>query len=117
MARIWREQLDLERHRDFMAGADDGGRPIDPLSSDGWVYCVRECSFTFQFATVDQIQQCRDYFAAKLHPARRKPGVSLEHYWQLWFERLPPGLLAESKRLRVLKALEKALIQFSSNTS
>jgi hypothetical protein len=83
--------------------------PIDPRASDGWVYFVRECSFTFQFATVDQIRECRDYFASRLHRARRLPGITLEHYWQRWFERLPPGLIAEPKRDRVLKALERAL--------
>jgi hypothetical protein len=110
MAKIWREHLDPGRHRDFVAGHQDaGGMPIDPRASDGWVYFVRECSFTFQFATVDQIRECRDYFASRLHRARRLPGITLEHYWQRWFERLPPGLIAEPKRDRVLKALERAL--------
>ena len=112
MAKIWREQLDPKRHRNFMAGAQDGGWPIDPRASDGWVYFVRECSFTFQFASVAQVQECRNYFAAKLHPARLTPGVTLEHYWHRWFDRLPPGLLAESKRSRILKALERALLTF-----
>ena len=66
---------------------------------------------------VGQIQECRDYFGTKLHPARRTPGVFLEHYWQRWFERLPPGLLTDSKRLRVLKALDKALDQFAGQAS
>jgi hypothetical protein len=109
MAKIWKEPLDEERHKDFMSSATvGGGRPI----ADGWVYFVRECSFTFQFMSRGQIQECLEFFSVKVHPARRRPGITLEHYWQHWYERLPRGLLAESKRVRIKKALERALDEF-----
>lgn len=107
MAKIWKEPLDVERHRDFISGAQDaGGVPINKKSSDGWVYFVRECGFIFQFASLEQLRQALDYFSTTVHPPNRVPGISLEHYWQRWFERLPPGLTGGQKRVRISKALE-----------
>lgn len=42
-----------------------------------------------------------------------RPRIYLEHYWQRWFERLPPGVIADSKRARIMKALDRAVHQFS----
>ncbi|MEL6368521.1 MAG: hypothetical protein AAFQ16_11245, partial [Pseudomonadota bacterium] len=95
MAKIWKEPLDPDVHRDLMSGIGDGGCCINTESSDGFVYFVRECSFTFQFASPEQIEIARDYFTRKTHP-----GVTLEHYWQRWFERLPKGLIGGSNRTR-----------------
>lgn len=117
MAKIWRERLDLERHRDFMTGAQaPGGCVIAPTTSDGWVYFVRDCAFTFQFASIEQIREVHSYLSRRTHAARRVPGVALEHYWQHWFERLPAGLTSGSRRLRVLRALERALATYSTET-
>jgi hypothetical protein len=113
MAKIWRERLDPGRHRDFMSGAQDaGGIAIDPGASDGWVYLVRECDFTFQFANTEQIRQALAYFSEDVHSPNLVSGIYLEHYWQLWFERLPPGLSGGSKRTRIAKALRRAVDQF-----
>jgi hypothetical protein len=115
---MWREQLDPTRHRDFMVGHQDaGGVPIEPRASDGWVYFVRECSFTFSFMSIAQLRECREYFSARLHPSHRVPGVYLEHYWQRWFERLPAGLIADPKRSRILKALDRALVMFGPDSA
>jgi hypothetical protein len=113
----WREPLVRERHRDFMTGAQSpGGAPIDPLTSDGWVYFVRACSFTFSFAALDQLRDAIAYFGLSVHAGRRRPGINLEHYWQEWHERLPAGLNGGSKRLRVLRTLHQALRSFVDRT-
>ena len=109
----WREALDVERHRDYVSGKQDaGGRPIDRSKSDGWMYFVRACGFTFSFVNLDQLREAIQYFGVTVHPARRVPGVHLEHYWQHWFERLPPGLTGGSKRARVRRTLMAALDAF-----
>src|SRR6478735_1533997 len=109
----WREALDVERHRDYVSGKQDaGGRPIDRSKSDGWDYFVRACGFTFSFVDLDQLREAIQYFGVTVHPARRAPGVHLEHYWQHWFERLPPGLIGGSKRARVRRTLMAALAAF-----
>jgi hypothetical protein len=111
----WKEPLDVERHRDYVSGAQDaGGVAIDRSISDGWVYFVRVCSFTFSFANLDQLREAIRYFGQTVHPARREPGRHLEHYWQRWFERLPPGLAGGSKRVRVRRGLTVALTSFAS---
>jgi hypothetical protein len=124
MAKIWREPVDPERHRDYMGGGyrddgalDAGGWQVDPAKTDGWIYFVRVCAFTFCFVSLSQLEEARAYFAKRVHPARRRAGVSLEHYWQRWYERLPAGLCGGSKRTRVLRALDEAARQFSGDHS
>ncbi len=111
----WKEPLDDERHRDYVSGVQDaGGVPVDRSTSDGWVYFVRVCGFTFSFANLDQLREAIQYFGQTVHPGRRAPGRHLEHYWQRWFERLPPGLIGGSKRSRVRRGLTIALASFST---
>jgi hypothetical protein len=119
MSRIWKEHLDPEKHRDFMRCGyqDAGGLPVRAPRENllqQWVYFVRAASFTFQFHSLSQIEEAKAYFSQKIHPARREPHHEHEHYWQRWFERLPPGLQNESKRKKVLDALEKALHEFQA---
>ena len=96
---------------------DAGGIPVKAVHDnliEKWVYFVRAASFTFQFQTVVQIEEAKDYFSKKVHQAGRKPNHGLEHYWQRWFERLPPGLQNEAKRNKILKALEQAIDEFTT---
>jgi hypothetical protein len=117
MSRIWKERFDVAKHRDFMTGYQDaGGLLIDSIRDNlltKWVYFVRVASFTFQFHTIAQIAEAHAYFSKTVHPARRESGHELEHYWQRWFERLPPGLNGGTKRVTILKALEAALDRFT----
>ena len=111
----WKEPLDVARHRDFLSGAQDaGGVPVDRSISDGWVYFVRVCGFTFSFVNLDQVREAIQYFGQTVHPARRSPDRHLEHYWQRWFERLPAGFIGGSKRTRVRRGLTVALTSFTS---
>ena len=118
MSRIWKEQFDPARHRDFMRGFQDaGGLPVDPSRDNlipRWVYFVRAVSFTFQFHSISQLEEAYAYFRQKVHPVRREKGHDMEHYWQRWFERLPPGLTGGTKRVQILQALEEALERFKA---
>lgn len=120
MSKHWKEPLDPSRHRDFMTYNDVGGfprlPPRDPLVQD-WSYFVRVDGFTFEFASVAQIRECVAYCQQKTHPTRRHGANIIEHDWQRWFERLPAGLLAGTKRERVVVALERALQEFDSERS
>jgi hypothetical protein len=114
MARHWIEPLDPERHRDFMSSSWVGGIPADADRSGSTdVYFVAVAGFTFQFASLDQLRECLDWFRIKIHPSSRESGHELEHYWQRWHERLPRGITKESKRPKVVKALENALADFA----
>jgi len=112
MARIWKEKLDVNKHRDYMQSTWIGGvPPARPKGNliESWVYFVDVCSFTFQFHSIEQIKECLEYFSQKTHPSSRQSGCELEHYWQRWFERLPQWLYEEAKRQKVVKALTMAL--------
>ena len=94
-----------------------GGATIEPVESphfdDRRMYFVAVSGFTFQFVSLDQLRECLDWFRQKIHPSSRLPNVTIEHYWQRWYERLPKGLTKESKRKKIIVALENALLDFS----
>jgi hypothetical protein len=85
------------------------------------VIVVRVASFTFRFKTIEQLQECIEYYQQKTRPSSRVRGKTIaaqlgedwrkRRGWEVerWFERLPMYLLEEPKRQRVLKALSKAL--------
>lgn len=41
-----------------------------------WVYFVKECSFTFQFVSLEQIEEYINYFEHKVHPT----SIAIAHY-------------------------------------
>lgn len=117
MARHWREEFNPAKHRNPMRW------DVPPLAStqapdrlvDSPVFFVAVCGFTFEFHGVDQILACRDYYAERIHPSSSLDVRGGDHWeYQRWFERLPGHLREEPKRLRVIKALDKALTAFSS---
>lgn len=120
MAKHWKERLDPRKHRDFMSGYQDaGGLPVvaprDNLL-ESWVYFVNVAGFTFQFVTIDQIRDALNYFEEKIHPSTTEFNNGLEHYWQTWYCRLPSGIKAEAKRIKVCKALHSALAAYAVKT-
>lgn len=96
-----------------------GGFPPEP-SRDRLIerldYFVEVCGFTFQFHSLEQVERALARFGRKLHPTSAQPGVTLEHYWQRWYERLPQWSLEEPKRVRVVSALSRALRHFGRAT-
>lgn len=112
MSKHWKEQKDPDKHHDLMSTTHIGGIAVKANEKEPWMYLVRECSFTFQFASLDQLRAMIAYVSVKVHPARRSYNNGIEHYWQHWYERLPKGLLAGPKREKFRKALLKALAEF-----
>jgi hypothetical protein len=71
---------------------------------------VSVASFTFQFASVEQIKDYLAYYERKIHPSSIADIGSADHWEaQRWFEKLPMYLLEEPKRSKVVKALRRAL--------
>jgi hypothetical protein len=114
--RLWKEKLDPNRHRDFtypLQGGTEISEAKDTLI-ENWVFMVNVCSFTFQFVRLEDIRDYLDYFSQKPLPSSGKSGgAALEPYWRAWHERIPMRLKNESKRVKVVKALERALEEFS----
>ena len=106
MARIWKEPRPVY-----------GTGNLIPQS----VILVRVASFTFRFATAEQLRDCLRYYEKKTHPSSRIPAKTIAselgdewrqlRSWEVerWFERLPMYLLEEPKRKKVVKALADAL--------
>lgn len=113
--KIWKEKADPQKHKDYMSTSWVGGisipKPKDNLI-EKWVYFVKEGGFTFQFTSINQIEECIDYFSTKIHPSTRLNHDIYEHYWQTWHERLPHGITKKGKREKILKALIKAQDKF-----
>ena len=115
MPKYWTEPLDPSKHVDFMRGYQaPGGVLIDEPAGSRLVYFVRVCGFTFQFQSIDQVDEALRRFERQTQPSSRAPNDGLEHYWHSWFDRLPSGLAAGSKRVRVISALKQARKSFSS---
>ena len=80
-------------------------------------YYVEVCQFTFNFQTIEQIKETRDWFSQKIHKSTRLPDtlwLRAEHdVAQRWYERLPARIKKASKRARVVAALEQAVNHFS----
>jgi hypothetical protein len=115
MAEFWTEPLDATRHRDFMADiCPDGGARVDGPAGHRSVYFVRECGFTFQFQSIEQLDEVVRFFGVSVHPSSRLPNDTFEHWYQRWFERLPAGLTARPKAERILRALRRARRAFTS---
>ncbi len=112
MSRVWREIADPKKHSDFMSTYNEGGVPI-AASTDNliekWVYLAEVCNFTFQFASLEQVKECKEYFKKKVHPSTRDKHPPHEHYWHPWYCKLPKGINKGVKRQKVIKALNLIL--------
>jgi hypothetical protein len=118
MARWWSEPLDPEKHHDFMSSLQIGGIPAEAPRTPfikTQVYFVAVAGFTFQFVSLAQLSEALAYFEQESRSPNRRPGVKLEHYWQMWYERLPQWLFEERRRVKVASALRKARAAFASD--
>jgi len=77
--------------------------------------CVSVCSFTFRFESKDEIREYISFFEKKTHLTSRIPdfpeGGDAFFRWhsQCWYERLPMYLQEEAKKVKIVKALYKAI--------
>ncbi len=124
MSKYWTEKYDQSKHQNKMWG--DGINPpenrdfvLDPYD----VFFVKECGFTFEFHNLEQLIACKEHFNMKVHKSTRIPESELWKYGgdqsetQRWFERLPKGLRKNPNRIKILKAFEKAYLEFSKYSS
>src|SRR5258708_7582418 len=115
MARIWKETYDGRKHRNQMhpvIGINKRHYEARTLFPEE-IYFVRVCSFTFEFHSLSQLNECFLFYSQKIHPSSRVNVAGMDHWETLrWFERLPLYLQEEPKRLKVVAALEKAVKEF-----
>jgi hypothetical protein len=74
---------------------------------------VLVCSFTFEFWSIEQIECALKFYRDKIHPSSRMPTWGEHDVTQRWYERLPLYLQKNGKREKVVKALVRALHEFS----
>lgn len=116
MARFWK--------------TDAEGR-VNPLVPD-WVYFVEVSGFTFSFRSLEHIEEYLEHFSLKIHPTSADGAdrplayfskdnngnesweYSCGSHWerQSRFDELPLWLFEEPKRLKVVKALQRAIEKF-----
>ncbi len=118
MSKVWREIADPAKHLDFMSTRNEGGVPIEASKDnliEKWVYFANVCNFTFQFASIKQVKDCKLYFSKSVHCSTRESGHKLEHYWHPWYSRLPKGINKGSNKKKVIKLLDQILDQWSAS--
>lgn len=133
MARFWKEPYTFERAaalgiRDYEDAPVLGVNPAavsDPTfrAWPRWIYYVEVCRFTFAFFSHDMIREYLGFYSRKVLPSSRfyDPPYSkgrppaVNDKGQTMFERLPLRLRQESKRVRVVTALERALVEFAGD--
>lgn len=133
MARFWKEPYTLERAlaqgiHDFESSPYVGlpnsawiGRS-EFRGGPEWIYYVEVCRFTFAFFSLDMIREYLDFYSRKVLPSSRFYGESPFSQGaaasvgdgQSRFERLPLRLRQGTRRERVVKALERALVEFAA---
>ncbi|WP_444942480.1 hypothetical protein ACJJI3_11135 [Microbulbifer sp. ZKSA004] len=116
MSKVWRETADPQKHIDYISTRNEGGVTVKASRDnliDNWVYFATACNFTFQFSSIDQVQECKDYFLKSIHPSTQEAGHDLEHYWHPWYSKLPKGINKGVKRQKVIKVLDSILDKWS----
>jgi len=120
MAKIWWEPYSTQSNPMLSElgeppGPSRHGR--SPTLEHPRVLFVRVVRFTFVFHTSQQLHACLEYYRRKILPsgrsaARAEAVASGEVLWrqhvERWYERLPLYLREESKRAKVVAALEEA---------
>ena len=80
MSKVWREIANPKKHLDFMSTRIEGGIPVEAAKDnqiEKWVYFANVCDFTFQFADIEQVKDCRQYFSQKVNASTREGGPYL----------------------------------------
>ena len=112
MAKVWREIAAPKKHRDFMNTFESSGIPVNQSRSnliEKWVYFVSFGRFNLQFSSIEQVDECREFFSKKIHKSTRGHHPPGEHYWQAWYCRLPKGLKKSANRLKFIKLLNQII--------
>jgi hypothetical protein len=133
VARFWKEPYLFERaaalgirdYEDAPVLGVDLAACSDPAfrAWPRWIFYVEVCQFTFAFFSLDMIREYLGFYSRKVLPSSRfyDPPYSkgrtpaVNDKGQTMFERLPLRLRQESKRVRVVKALERALVEFAED--
>lgn len=112
MTIVRREKADPDKHSDFMSLYNEGGVPVEKARDnllEQWVYIAEVANFTFQFASLEQVRECKAYFEKTIHPSTKGSHPPFEHYWHPWYCKLPKGITNKHNRQKVLKALNSIL--------
>ncbi|MEL6443607.1 MAG: hypothetical protein AAF089_14335 [Bacteroidota bacterium] len=109
MARLYKVDY-RDDHMDYMSTYNEGGVP--PKSPPSHVYELRVAGTTLVFINEQQVREAEAYFSKKLRPLTGGPNPPYEHYWHVWYGRLPKGVLKRTNREKIQKALSNGIAEF-----
>ncbi|MEM6784468.1 MAG: hypothetical protein AAF624_12125 [Bacteroidota bacterium] len=122
MAKHWKEPYTLEAAQ-ALGIHDFEGRAVLGDAHTRWIYCVRVCSFTFGFFSLDELDRYHAFFSRRTLPSSMiegpfssGPAASVGD-GQSVFERLPGRLRARRNRETVHKALARARNDFARGSN
>ncbi|MEO1075595.1 MAG: hypothetical protein AAFX41_06470 [Bacteroidota bacterium] len=67
---------------------------------------------TLVFVDEQQVREAEAYFSKKLRPPTAMRPPHREHYWHVWYGRLPKGVLKRTNREKIQKALSNGIAEF-----
>ena len=82
-----------------------------------YVFTLEVNNVSLIFKDITQLKEAKTFFEKNLRPSTVGEPPPFEHYWHIWFGRLPKNILKASNREKMLKAINKAIIQYENTCS
>lgn len=117
MAQINLVEYNPEIHLDYMSFVNEGGVSIKSphiIKGKKFVFVLTIGEESLIFKDIAQIKEAKDFFERKLRPSTVSNPPPYEHFWHIWFGRLPKKALKASNRDKILKAINLALEKYEN---
>lgn len=113
-------EYDPEIHRDYMSSSNEGGIKIkNPHLVKGipHVFTLEVGKTCLVFKNINHMKEAKEFFEKLLRPSTTGSPPPHEHYWHIWYARLPKNILKASNRDKIFKAISSALIKYENSYS
>lgn len=107
-------------HRDYMSSLVEGGIEIKTshlIKGIPHVFTLEISKTLLVFKDITQLKEARDFFERKLRPSTSGNPPPFEHFWHVWYGRLPKNALKSSNKEKVLNAINNALERYADTYS
>ena len=117
--RIEFQKLNPKIHFDFISSSGCGGVQIKKplvINNEEVVIVLNIKEHQLIFTDFNQLLQAKDFFKLKLRPSDRGTLNKLEHYWQIWHNRLPKEVIKGSNKEKIVNAIDNFIRKNKAKT-